>query len=371
MQRKTRSQRCSVMTMAVSRRQFLKLTGAALSPASLAACGGVDKSRADGVPWSAFGPDSTAEEVTKGLDLTGKLAVVTGCTSGIGFETMRVLAKRGAYVVGTSRSLERAEAAGLRVRGLTTPVELELSDLDSVVRCAEAIRSLNTPIDMLICNAGYRGGGNNRELVNGVERHFAVNHLGHFVFVNRLLERLFLAQQGRIVMVSSRTAYRDVGENGIDLDDLGMKRAYSDALAYGQSKLANALFSLRLSELLRGTRITSNALHPGLINTEIDRNLNAIMRFGFGLLTAVRGKTTEQGAATSCYAATHPQLGATSGQFFEDCNAVTIAESHLHNRVLAEDLMRVSEELTASYLVEQERPDWSEFENGVRGDRDG
>jgi len=357
--------------MPVSRRQFLRLAGIAALPSALVACGGVDKSLAADVPRSTYSPDATAEEVTQGLDLKGQLAVVTGCTSGIGFETMRVLAKRGAYVVGTSRSLARAEEAGLRARGLTTPVELELSDLDSVVRCAEAIRSLNTPVDILVCNAGYRGGGNDRDLVNGVEKHFAVNHLGHFVLVNRLLERLFLANQGRIVMVSSRAAYRDVSDKGIDLDDLGMKHEYSDALAYAQSKLANALFSLRLSELLRGTRITSNALHPGLINTEIDRNLNPIMRFGFGLLTAVSGKSPEQGAATSCYVATHPQLGATSGQFFEDCNAITIAGSHLHEQVLAEDLMRVSEELTAGYLVEQERPDWSEFENGVRGDRDG
>ena len=218
--------------MTISRRQFLKLAGVAASPAALVACGGVDKSRAAGVPVSTFSAEATAEDVTSGRDLTGTLAVVTGCTSGIGFETMRVLAKRGAYVVGTSRSQARAEEACIRARGLTTAVELELADLDSVVRCAEAVRSLNTPVDMLICNAGYRGGGNNRELVNGVERHFAVNHLGHFVLVNRLLERLFLARQGRIVMVSSRAAYRDVGRNGIDLEDLGMSREYSDALAY-------------------------------------------------------------------------------------------------------------------------------------------
>lgn len=355
--------------MAVDRRQFLRSAGASMVSLPLAGCGEVDKVRADGVPRGLFYADSTAEEITLGLDLSGKLAVVTGCTSGIGFETMRVLAKRGAYVVGTSRSMERADAACLRVRGATTPVQLELSDLDSVVRCAESIRSLNTPIDILVCNAGYRGGGNRRQLINGVEKHFAVNHLGHFVLVNRLLERLFLANQGRIVMVSSRAAYRDVGEKGIDLDDLGMTENYSDALAYGQSKLANALFSLALSDLLRGTRITSNALHPGVINTDIDRNLNPFTRFGFGLLTMVSGKSIEQGAATSCYVATNAELGATSGQFFEDFDAVTIAGSHLHDKELAAALMRVSEEITGDYLVEQERPDWSEFENGVRGDR--
>lgn len=362
-------QHCSGMTMALDRRQFIKLAGAAISSAPLAACDNTDKVLARGVPRGFFYEDSTAEEVTLGLDLTGKLAVVTGCTSGIGFETMRVLAKRGAYVVGTSRSMERADAACLRVRGLTTPVQLELSDFDSVVQCAESIRSLNTPIDILVCNAGYRGGGNERLLINGSEKHFVINHLGHFVLVNRLLERLFLASQGRIVHVSSRAAYRDVGENGINLGDLAMSGEYSDALAYGQSKLANALFSLALSDLLRGTRITSNALHPGVINTDIDRNLNPVTRFGFGVLTKISGKTIEQGAATSCYVATNEQLGATSGQFFEQFDAVTIADSHLHNKELAAELMRVSEELTADYLVAQERPDWSEFENGVRGDR--
>lgn len=356
--------------MGVDRRRFLKLAGAALGTAPLAACGGVEKTPVQGVPQGFYFLDSTAEEVTLGVDLSGKLAVVTGCTSGIGFETMRVLAKRGAYVVGTSRSMERADAACLRVRGLTTPVQLDLGDLDSVVQCAESIRSLNTPIDMLICNAGHRGGGNERQLVNGIEKHFAVNHLGHFVLVNRLLERLFLADQGRIIMVSSRAAYRDVGDKGIDLDDLSMSNQYSDSLAYGQSKLANALFSLALSDLLRGTRITSNALHPGVINTDIDRNLNPLTRFAFGVLTKLRGKTIEQGAATTCYVATNDQLGATSGQFFEDFNAVRIADSQLHNKALAGELMRVSEELTADYLVAQERPDWSEFENGVRGDRD-
>jgi len=331
----------------------------------MVACGGVDKVATRGVPRSPFDEHSTAEEVTAGVDLKGRLAVVTGCTSGIGFETMRVLAKRGAYVVGTSRSLEKAQAACTRVRGLTTPVQLELSDFESVVSAAESIRSLRTPIDILVCNAGYRGGGNERQLVNGVEKHFVINHLGHFVLVNRLLDRLFVAQQGRIVVVASRAAYRDAPPAGIDFSNLAMAGDYSDFDAYGQSKLANVLFSLRLGELLRGTRITSNSLHPGVINTEIDRNLNPVTRFGFGLLTKISGKTIEEGAATSCYVATSDLLGAISGHYFEDCNAVTISgEGHLHNMQMAEELMRVSEELTAEYLVEQKRPDWSEYENG-------
>lgn len=358
--------------MTMDRRRFIGLSAALAAAPLAAACSGHEKVPAAGVPRSAFDEDSTAEEVTDGIDLSGKIAVVTGCTSGIGFETMRVLALRGAWVIGTSRSLQRADEACRQVRGKTTPLELELSDFDSVVRCAETIRALNSPIDMLVLNAGYRGGGNERTLVDGIEKHFLVNHLGHFVLVNRLLDRLYFAWQGRIVVVASRAAYRGAPESGIRFDDLTLARDYSDSLAYGHSKLANVLFSLELGKLLRGTRITSNALHPGVIDTEIDRNLNRFMQLGFGLLVALRGKSVEAGAATSCYVATSRLLGSTSGRYFEDCNAVEVPGSHLQDMAMADRLWLASEELTRDYLVTHQRPDWDEFENGLRkSGRDG
>jgi NAD(P)-dependent dehydrogenase (short-subunit alcohol dehydrogenase family) len=352
--------------MTFDRRRFLSLSAALAVAPGLSACGGYEKTATKGVPRSPFNEESTAEQVTDGIDLTGKIAVVTGCTSGIGFETMRVLAMRGAYVLGTSRSLQRAEEACKSVRGRTSPLQLELSDFDSVVACAETIRSLNSPIDMLVLNAGYRGGGNERQLINGIEKHFLVNHLGHFLLVNRLLDRLYLSWQGRIVVVSSRTAYRDAPESGILFDDLQMSRHYSDKQAYGHSKLANALFSLELGRLLMGTRITSNALHPGLINTEIDRNLNGFMQFAWGALTAVSGKNVEEGAATSCFVATSPLLGSTSGKYFEDCNAVEVQDSFMQDMAMADRLWFLSEELTKDYYVKHERPDWNDFENGLR-----
>lgn len=343
--------------MTVNRRQFIGAAGAGLLAPPLAGCSGYDRRPVPGLPASGFGEDSTAEEVTEGLDLGRKLAIVTGCTSGIGFETMRVLAKRGAHVVGTSRSLERAEEACRKVIGTTSPVQLDLGDFDSVARCADAILTLRSPIDMLICNAGYRGGGNERELINGIEKHFVINHLGHFILVNRLMSRLYVSWQGRVVTVASRTAYRDAPEQGILFDDLAMANDYSDSLAYGHSKLANALFSLQLAELLRGTRITSNALHPGVISTELARNLNPFTRFIWNAYVGVAGKTVEQGAATTCYVATHPSLGNVSGRYFEDCNAVTIeGAGHMQNRAMAERLLQVSIELTADWLVEFEEP---------------
>lgn len=350
----------------IDRRAFLKLSGASLAASAVPACGGIEKIPAVGVPRSHFDADSTAEDVTRGLDLGGKLAVVTGCTSGIGFETMRVLALRGARVVGTSRSQENAHAACLRVRGRTIPLQLDLANMDSVGACADAIRNINSPLDVLICNAGYLGGSDERELVNGIEKHFAINHLGHFVFVNRLLGRVYMSDQGRISVVSSRAAYTRAPQAGIQFHNLDAAKDYDDMRAYGQSKLANALFSLHLSKLLRGTRITTNSLHPGVINTEIDRNLGRLEQFGFATLAAFGGtKSVEQGAATSCFVATHPSLGATSGQYFEDCNAVTVPGTQLHNEVMAEELWRVSEDLMRDHLVSHTGPDYNDFERGM------
>lgn len=354
--------RCSV----TDRRRFLRVAAAALAASSLGGCGGAGKAPAPGVPRSGFDEDSTAEEVTAGIDLSGKLAVVTGCTSGIGFETMRVLALRGAHVVGTSRSIARAEAACRTVIGITSPLRLDLADLDSVVACANAIRSINAPPDILVCNAGYLGGSGEPQLINGIEKHFAINHLGHFVLVNRLMGRLFMADQGRIVVVSSRAAYRRAPAAGIEFDNLDARRDYDDRRAYGHSKLANALFALQLGKLLRGTRITANALHPGVINTEIDRHLNGFLQTGFSIYAAFGGtKSVEEGAATSCYVATAPQLGSTSGKFFEDCNAVTVAEGHLHNEAMAERLWQVSDELVKDYLVSHTGPDYNDFERAL------
>ena len=345
--------------MSVDRRQFLKLTGASVAMPAIPGCGGHERIPVEGVPRSNFDEDSTAEEVTEGMDLNDKIAVVTGCTSGIGYETMRVLALRGAYVIGTGRTVDKAQAACSSVIGKTTPVALELSDFDSVVACAETIRSIKAPIDMLICNAGMRG-SKKREQVYGLEKHFVVNHLGHFILVYNLLERLYLSWQGRVVVVGSRAAYGSAPEEGIEFGNLRGAANYSRSRAYGHSKLANVLFSLELARLLKGTRITSNSLHPGVINTEIDRTEPGLFQMAFGVLTAVAGKSIAQGAATSCYVATSPQLGAISGQYFEDCNAVTVlGDNHMHDAMQAEQLWQVSETLTKDYLDELQAPETS------------
>ena len=336
--------------MKIDRRQFVKGAAATTLVPPLAACGGNSRIPDDAVPQSEFDEDSTAEEVTAGLNLSGKVAVVTGCTSGIGFETMRVLALRGAHVVGTSRSLERAADACRSVIGQASPVALELSEPESVVACADHIRSIQAPIDMLILNAGYLGGRGDRELVNGVEKHFAINHLGHFLLVNRLIDRVYRAWQGRVVVVASRAAYTRAPDEGIRFDDLRFDNDYSWSSAYG------------LARLVKGTRITSNALHPGVIDTEIDRNLNRFMQIGFAVVSKFSGKDVAAGAATTCYVATSDLLGSTSGRYFEDCNAVTVGgHHHLTNDEMGDRLWMVSEELLADYIVEHERPDETSY----------
>jgi NAD(P)-dependent dehydrogenase (short-subunit alcohol dehydrogenase family) len=342
--------------MTLRRRDFLQLSGAIATASMLDGCGGVDRQPTGGVPTSGFHEESTAEEVTQGLDLKGKLAVVTGCNSGIGFETMRVLALRGAYVIGTGRTLEKAENACRKVVGVTTAIELELSDFDSVLACARVIRASNAPIDILVCNAGMRGG--DHEQINGVEKHFLVNHIGHFLLVNRLIDRMFFASQGRVVVVGSRTAYTSAPEDGIEFDNISGDRDYSVGKAYAHSKLANVLFSLELARQLKGTRITSNSLHPGVINTNIVRKESKLLRTAFGIYASINGKDLAQGAATSCYVATSPLLGSTSGEYFEDCNAVTIGgDNHLYDTQMAAKLWQLSESLVGDYLIRHKRPE--------------
>ena len=177
------------------------------------------------------------------MKLDNKVALITGCNSGIGFETMRVLALRGAHVIGTGRTLEKAQQACASVQGKTTPMALELTDLQSVVDCANAVTELGQPVDILIPNAGV-GSFGELELINGVERIFAINYLGHFLLVNRLLPMVQLADHGRIVHVGSRMAYQAAPPVGIDFDNLRGENSYDPEQAYGRSKLANALFEM-------------------------------------------------------------------------------------------------------------------------------
>jgi NAD(P)-dependent dehydrogenase (short-subunit alcohol dehydrogenase family) len=288
------------------------------------------------VPRSKFGPQSTAEDVTRGLDLTGKTAVVTGCNSGIGFETMRVLGLRGAHVIGTARSQEKGAEACAKIRGRATPVVLELTDFPSVVASGERIRALTPRIDMLILNAGIVL--DRLEQVRGLEEQFVVNHLGHFLLTNRVLDLVHAAPQGRVVTVGSGN-HRDAPPGGIQFDDLSGEGWSSRG--YAHSKLANGLFSLELARRLKGTRATSNCVTPGAVRTNILRHTS--------FSTAHQTKSPAQGAATQCYVATNPLLATTTGEYFKDCNPAPQSELQ-QDAAMAAKLWDVSTELTQEYL---------------------
>jgi NAD(P)-dependent dehydrogenase (short-subunit alcohol dehydrogenase family) len=329
----------------IDRRNFIRHSLAASLVAS-----SVPAVRAQ-TPRSAFGRESTAEEVTAGLDLRGFTAVVTGCNSGIGFETMRVLALRGAHVIGTARTAAKGREACDEVNGKgapkvsgegahqisarATPVVLELADFPSVVACAKSIRALTPRIDMLILNAGVVYG--DLRQVYGMERQFVVNHLGHFLLTRHVLDLVKAAPQGRVVTVGSGN-HRDAPPGGIQFDDLSGKGWYRRG--YAHSKRANGLFSLELAKRLRGTRATSNCLTPGSVLTNIRRHTPGS--------TPPQLKSPGQGAATQCYVATNPALTKVSGEYFRDCNPADQSDQQ-RDPVMAAKLWEVSTQLTERY----------------------
>lgn len=332
------------MSLNISRRKFIQGASTAAAVAAMPGCSEDEPiQRPSGVPVGPFGPDSTAEEVTDGIDLSGKTAVVTGANSGLGYETMRVLALRGAQVIGTGRTAEKAESACASIEGDATPVVLELTDLNSVSACAEQIRAMNRPIDMLICNAGIMALPE-LEQVDGIEKQFFVNHLGHFAFATALTDQVQAAEQGRVVLVSSM-GHRWAPESGIEFDNLSGERDYDPNKMYGQSKLANGLFAFEMARRFEGTQATANAVHPGIIMTNLARHFPKWQQMAGRLIGWTFMKSMEAGAATTCYVATSPALSAVSGYYFADCNP-EVPTSQMQDPALAAKLWEVSEELT-------------------------
>ena len=304
---------------------------------------------------SKFTKESTAEEVTEGLDLSGQVALITGCTAGTGLESARVLALRGAHVLATGRTTEKVEKACAGMPGTITPLALELTELDSVNRCAKQVAELDLTPDIVICNAGMMTFGD-LELVDGIEKMFFVNFLSHFVLVNDLLPGMLKQGTGRIVHVSSDSAYKkdsfkQVSAKGIDFDNLHGEGAFDNGAMYAQSKLANALFSFELSHRLNGTALTSNAIHPGSVYTNIAHSAPNEMREAIKQY-APNLKTPAQGAATQVYVATSPDLASVSGKFFADSNVIEPPQPNfLEDKAMAEKLWRVGEDMAGNHMT--------------------
>ncbi len=264
-----------------------------------------------------FNKRSSAEQVTDGIDLSGKVALVTGINSGIGNETARVLALRGARVFGTARTLDKANEACGALAGDLVAIECELTDPASVKSAVESIRSNTDSIDILVANAGVMALPK-LELANGLEKQFATNHMGHFTLITGLLSQIKAADSARVVIVSS-AAHMQAPAEGIEFDNLDGHKSYSGWKAYGQSKLANILFANELARRLKETGVTVNSLHPGVIATNLGRHMNPLIGLAFGLFGFWMMKNVAQGAATSCYLAVHPDLAGITGKYYSDC----------------------------------------------------
>jgi NAD(P)-dependent dehydrogenase (short-subunit alcohol dehydrogenase family) len=273
---------------------------------------------------SGFGARSTADDVLRGIDLSEKLAVVTGGYSGIGLETTRALTRAGAYVVVPARRPKTAAEAIDGVERVEVD-ELDLADLDSVRGFADRFLASGRSIDLVINNAGIMACPETR-VGPGWEAQFATNHLGHFALVNRLWPAI--SEGGARVVSVSSTGHR---MSDIRWDDLQFEQGYDKWEAYGQAKTANVLFAVRLDVLGKDAGVRAFALHPGEIMTALARHIakDEMVAAGWidedGTPLNPTFKTPEQGAATQVWAATSPQLDGMGGVFCEDCDIAEVS----------------------------------------------
>jgi NAD(P)-dependent dehydrogenase (short-subunit alcohol dehydrogenase family) len=279
----------------------------------------------------------------------GKTVVVTGGNSGIGLETVAELAAMGARVLLTARNADKGRAAvaavSQRVRetGSVQLVVFDLADLDSVRRGAAEILELAPRLDVLVNNAGLVL-SERVETVDGYEATFAINHLGPFLLTNLLLEHVVASAPARVVTVAS-SAHASA-RKGILFDDLQSVHHYRGMRVYGQSKLANILFTLELARRLEGSGVTANSLHPGTVRTGYGADGDACGFLAFGIkLASPFFLSPAKGARTSVYLASSPEVEGVSGKYFVKC-AARQPKRWAQDEEAARRLWQVSEELT-------------------------
>ncbi|RLN11203.1 short-chain dehydrogenase TIC 32, chloroplastic-like [Panicum miliaceum] len=326
---------------------------------------------------SGFGSRATAEEATAGAgDLRHVTAIITGATSGIGAETARVLAKRGARLVLPARSLKAAEDARARLRAECPGADvivlpLDLSSLASVRRFVVRFLALGLPLNLLVNNAGKYA---DRFAVSedGVEMTFATNYLGtastqvtncqdeieipgHFLLTRLLLEKMAetaraTGVEGRIVNVSSTIHSWFAGDDAVGYLDRVTRRKipYDPTKAYALSKLANVLHTRALAERLRemNANVTANCVHPGIVRTRLIRDRDGLVTNTVFFLASKLLKTIPQAAATTCYVAVHPAVAGVSGKYFADCNEASPSRLGASSEEAAK-LWSFSENITA------------------------
>jgi len=282
-----------------------------------------------------FGATSTTDEVLEGVNLSGKRVLVTGVSAGLGVETARTLAAHGAYVIGAARDLKKAEGATAGVReaakqggGGFELLELDLASLKSVRAAADKLNAEGKPLDIIIANAGVMAAPFGKT-VDGWETQIGTNHIGHFVFVNRIAP--LLREGGRFVSLASSGHRRA----DVSLDDPNFERGdYEPWVAYGRAKTANVLFAVEFDRRWRDRGIRGVAVHPGGIQTELGRHLppGAIeaLREHLNKQAVAAGqdeykfKTVPQGAATSVWAGVVAGADEIGGKYCEDCQVAEV-----------------------------------------------
>lgn len=271
--------------------------------------------------------------------LIGRVALITGANTGIGLVTARELAAHGAHVFVACRSLEKGQIAVDEIRKVTGNenvelLALDLGDFDSIRACAQAFLARDLPLHLLINNAGLAGAKGMTK--SGFELAFGTNHIGPFLFTQLLLERIRLSAPARIVTVASRAHTRVAG---INWDDVRLpSKGRAGLPEYGISKLANVLFSAELGRKLANTGVTTYALHPGVVATDVWREVPAFIRPLIKLMMI----STEEGAATTLYCATSPDVSSETGLYYDQCRVKQPSKVG-QDIVLAAELWRRSE----------------------------
>ncbi|XP_052769931.1 retinol dehydrogenase 12-like [Mya arenaria] len=286
------------------------------------------------------------------LKLAGKTVLITGANTGIGKETAKDLAKRGARVILACRDLTRAQKAASDITNSTgnsnvVVYKLDLSSLKSVRECAEEVKKNEQRLDILINNAGVMWTPQ-CQTEDGFDMQMGTNHLGHFLFTNSLLDLVKKSAPSRIVTVASRAHERA----NFDIEDINSERSFSTMTAYSNSKLANILFTRELAKRLEGTNVTAVSLHPGVIATELTRHANdkniatwVLMTFLFNPFLQHLIKTPTAGAQTTLYCALDPDVENHPGKYFSDC-AVKEPTKAGQDDIMASKLWTLSEKLT-------------------------
>jgi NAD(P)-dependent dehydrogenase (short-subunit alcohol dehydrogenase family) len=277
--------------------------------------------------------------------MKGKIVLVTGSSSGIGFETAKALAQQGAEVILVARSEEKLKEAAAVIKAATGNDKLkyytaDFSSQKSIRELAAKVKKDYTKLDVLVNNAG--GVFPEFKLSeDGLEMAIATNHFAYFLLTNLLLDLLKKADSARIVNVASGSHY----QGKIDFESFKKKKSYFIMKAYGQSKLANVLFTKELAERLKGTRITVNCLHPGFVHTGIGtKGVTGVVKFIWTFFSRLGGLSAEAGAKTSVYLASSSAVNGVTGKYFDKCKPKE--ESKLAKDInLQHELWKVSEQL--------------------------